>query len=152
MNAVARAVTCERVRAQVSLDLDCDLSHLEKRMVDAHLARCAACREFEEGVTEVTRQLRSAPLEVPSTPVIVRLPRRVSLQRLQIGVAAVLILVTFAASSQLQRVSITERLGGASANGRFTEQLPTGVELEHEMAILKLVSERSASYSNARLL
>ena len=66
------------MRAQVSLRLDGELSQLELRMLDAHLARCAECREYDADVTRITTELRAAPLERMEIPVVIRRPRRIS--------------------------------------------------------------------------
>jgi anti-sigma factor RsiW len=84
--------TCERVRAQVSLRLDVELSQLEIRMLEGHLARCADCREFEADVVEFTADLRSAPLEPLARPVVIPERRRFSVIGAQVGVAAVMAL------------------------------------------------------------
>ena len=88
MRVATQSVVCDRVRAQVSLDLDSELSYLERRMMDAHLERCADCREFRADVEELTRALRTAELERLEHPIEIRRPRRGSLARLQVGVAA----------------------------------------------------------------
>jgi anti-sigma factor RsiW len=54
---------CERSRAFVSLGLDGELAELEQRMLDAHLARCAACREGAQELVAITSAVRSTPLE-----------------------------------------------------------------------------------------
>jgi anti-sigma factor RsiW len=76
MRAVPTLI-CDRVRSQVSLSLDGELSELERMMVARHLERCADCRAFHDGVVEVTNKIRTAPLE--------RFERRVVLPRLHRG-------------------------------------------------------------------
>lgn len=69
---------CARSRFWASLRLDAELSELESALLDAHLARCAACREVVAGFAASTEVLRSAPLAEPA-PVAVRrggAPRR----------------------------------------------------------------------------
>ena len=89
MGLLTRSIVCERVRAQVSLGLDGELSELELRMVESHVARCAECAAYEADVVAVTSALREAPLEPLERPIVLRRPaRRVSLARMQIGVAA----------------------------------------------------------------
>ena len=102
MSAVPRTVVCDRVRAQVSLRLDGELSQLESRMLDSHLARCADCREYDADVTRVTAELRAAPLEAMDNPIVIRRPRRVSALRLQAGVAAALAVAVLGAIAQIQ--------------------------------------------------
>jgi anti-sigma factor RsiW len=101
MNAVPRSVVCDRVRAQVSLGLDGELSQLELRMLESHLARCPDCAAFEADVVAVTHELRAAPLEPLANPVVVHRPRRVSMARMQVGVAAALAVAVLGALSQV---------------------------------------------------
>lgn len=69
---------CARARFWASLRLDGELSELEGALLDAHLARCAACREVTTGFAGATGGLRAAPLEhpVPVALQIRRAPRR----------------------------------------------------------------------------
>jgi anti-sigma factor RsiW len=76
MRAVPTLI-CDRVRGQVSLELDGELSELERMMVARHLERCGDCRAFRDGVLEVTNRIRSTPLE--------GFERRVVLPRLHRG-------------------------------------------------------------------
>jgi anti-sigma factor RsiW len=101
MTVVPHSVTCDRVRSQISLRLDGELSQLESRMVDAHVLRCPECRAFETGAVLVTEQLRAAPLQPLAQPVVVRRPARTWVARAQLGMAAALALVFFGAAAQL---------------------------------------------------
>ena len=76
MRAVPKLI-CDRVRSQVSLSLDGELSELERMMVARHLERCVDCRAFHDGAVEVTNKIRTAQLE--------RFERRVVLPRLHRG-------------------------------------------------------------------
>ena len=96
------SAACDRVRAQISLELDSELSQLERAMVAAHLVRCSGCRGFRTGVTAVTRELRAAPLEQPPASVLVRRPRRISsIARFQAGVAAAMAFTIVGVASQV---------------------------------------------------
>ena len=101
MNAVRSSVVCHRIREQVSLRLDDELSQLELRMVAAHLERCADCQAFEESVREFTEELRTAPLQSPRLPIVVRRTRRVSLSTAQLSAAAALAVAVLGALSQV---------------------------------------------------
>lgn len=57
---------CMRAREAASVRLDGELSEIEATRLDAHLRRCAACREFAEHATAVTAELRATPLERPA--------------------------------------------------------------------------------------
>lgn len=126
MTVVPRSVVCDRVRSQISLRLDGELSLLESRMLDSHLVRCAECRSFEVGAVAVTEQLRSAPLEPLAQPVVFRRPARRWLARTQVAMAAALVLVFFGAAVQFaQRPSDP----GFTHPNRY----PTTEELESEI-------------------
>jgi predicted anti-sigma-YlaC factor YlaD len=65
---------CDRARRWASLRLDAELSELESRLLDAHLERCAECREYEFTVASLTHELRAAALVQLDLPIT--LPRR----------------------------------------------------------------------------
>ena len=65
---------CARARFWASLRIDGELSELEGALLDAHLARCAACREVVSGFDAATTRLRATAL-VPAAPVVVRRSR-----------------------------------------------------------------------------
>jgi predicted anti-sigma-YlaC factor YlaD len=93
MRASVLPMVCERVRGQVSVLLDGELSQLEQRMVAAHLDRCADCRAFEMRVRSFTEELRAAPIEFPQRPIVVRRARRVAFSARQVSAAAATIAV-----------------------------------------------------------
>ena len=101
MSVVHRSLVCDRVRSQVSLGLDGELSQLETRMIAAHLSRCANCAAFEEDVRAFTSELRAAPMEQLQHPIeIVRRTRR-AVPRIQIGVAAAFAVALLGAVTQM---------------------------------------------------
>lgn len=135
------SVVCDRVRGQVSLDLDGELSQLERQMVAAHLGRCSECRTFAEGTALFTTALRDAPLERLEHPVVVRHPRRTAvLGRFQVGVAAGLAVVAVGLASQLGSLNRQDSGSVAAA-----DQFPTRVELDRELAIIELTQSRGPS-------
>lgn len=83
-----RPLVCERVRGQVSLGLDGELSQLERAMIGSHLERCASCRAYEAEVSGFTAALREMPLEPLARPVVIHRSRRFAGSRLQIAAAA----------------------------------------------------------------
>jgi predicted anti-sigma-YlaC factor YlaD len=102
MKAVLSPVVCDRVRGQVSLMLDGELSQLEQRMVASHLERCADCQTFERTVREFTVKMREAPLESPRVPVVVaRRARRAVLSAANVSVAAMLAVAVLGVVAQL---------------------------------------------------
>jgi anti-sigma factor RsiW len=126
MSAVPRTVVCDRVRSQISLRLDGELSQLESRMLASHLARCADCAAYEADVVRITTELRAAPLEALDNPIVIRRPRRVSALRLQAGVAAALAVAVLGAITQ---VSAPESEPAFATPARF----PTSSQLTREV-------------------
>ena len=83
---------CQRARQWASLDLDGELSELERALFAAHLEGCDDCRAFAAGVRGVGSALRSVPLELPARPLAVRsLRRNRSLRILQASAAAAVV-------------------------------------------------------------
>jgi anti-sigma factor RsiW len=134
MTAVRPSLLCQRVREQVSLQLDDELSQLERRMLAAHLERCPDCHEFAEEIVAFTEELRSAPLEVLERPVVVTRPRRLAAVRLQAGVAAALAFAALGLGTQLATSGPSSDLSLASAS---VTRYPTQAELQREVAIIQ---------------
>jgi predicted anti-sigma-YlaC factor YlaD len=90
MTRFPRGVLCERARAWAALAPDDELSELELKLLDAHLARCAACSRFAVQVAELTEELRAAALQPLPRPVPVpSWRRRTAYARLRaVGAAA----------------------------------------------------------------
>jgi anti-sigma factor RsiW len=85
--------SCERVREQVSLELDGELSQLEQVILDRHLTRCAACAAYRAEVAAITRRLREAPLEHPDWAFTLPRRRSATLRVVQVAAAAATIAV-----------------------------------------------------------
>jgi len=60
---------CARACQQLSLRLDSELSEFDAVLLEAHLARCAGCREFGQSITGLTYTLRAVPAEESHVPV-----------------------------------------------------------------------------------
>jgi len=125
---------------QVSLQLDDELSQLERRMLDAHLQRCAECRAYAADLTTFTHQLRSAPLEPLRRPVVVARPRRLAFARLQAGVAAAIAIVAVGVASQTSQWGQSDTTP-SSFEGTVA-QFPTRTELDRELAIFESLPAR----------
>jgi len=132
VTAVPSSSSCQRVREQVSLLLDDELSQLERRMLDSHLRRCAECAAYADDVTTFTDQIRYAPLEVLERQIVVQRRRRLPAIRVQAGVAAALAFAALGLGSQLATGPTSE----LSAFGTIT-RYPTQAELQREVAILQ---------------
>ena len=126
---------CERNRAQVSLLLDGELSELEGRMLESHVAQCRPCAEFRASVTTFTESLRAAPFEVLETPIVVQRRRVISMSRLQVGVAAAFALAALGLGTHLQ----SKPNASVSLQDRAITRFPSDAEIASEAALLRLV-------------
>jgi predicted anti-sigma-YlaC factor YlaD len=139
------SVACERVREQLSRELDGELSQLERKMVATHLGRCANCRAFGETVRRFTEDLRAAPPELLQRPVVVHLPRRISLTGARVGVAAAVAFAALGLASQLG-APWSQRTGSSPAvtNANFFN---TSWTPERELAEIDAALERQRNLS-----
>jgi predicted anti-sigma-YlaC factor YlaD len=76
---------CDRARDWASLELDGELSELERALLGAHLRRCEECAGFVARLDALTTVLRAHPLEVLERPLLtlgrpVARGRRVAIQ------------------------------------------------------------------------
>jgi hypothetical protein len=69
-------VLCERARSWAALAPDGELSELEQKLLDSHLARCAGCSRFAVQVAAVATELRAAALQPLAQPVSIATWRR----------------------------------------------------------------------------
>lgn len=130
-----RAMECERTRQWVSAALDSELSQFERALVTGHLARCAACRSFEERITAVTAAVRSSPPERMRERLYLPARRRAA-WRTQTGVArlgSVAAVIVMALSVGLLTASEQGPLGSETA--------PVASSLESTAGINELVIE-----------
>jgi anti-sigma factor RsiW len=137
MSVAYSQTVCTRVREQVSLELDAELSQLEQRMLAAHLERCPRCAAYATDLREVTERIRTAPQAVMQRPVVVRRRRPLTTVRLQVGVAAAFALAALGLGTQLA-ASTESQSSLARFEGKPTLN-PPRVVLEQEQAILRVV-------------
>ena len=69
-------ILCERARTWAALAPDGELSELERKLLDAHVRRCAACAHFAVEVAAVAGELRAAALQPLPRPLTVPIWRR----------------------------------------------------------------------------
>jgi anti-sigma factor RsiW len=137
MSVAYPQTVCTRVREQVSLELDGELSQLEQRMLATHLERCPRCAAYATDVRDVTERIRNAPPAVMQRPVVVRRRRPLTTVRLQVGVAAAFALAALGLGTQL--ATSTESQGSfARFEGQPALNPPRSV-FEREQAILRVV-------------
>jgi predicted anti-sigma-YlaC factor YlaD len=98
-----RPLVCERVRGQISVGLDGELSQFERVMIASHLERCAACGTYEAEVRAFTHALREAPLEPIAQSVVIHRRRRHIGARVQVAAAAAVALVALVGASEALR-------------------------------------------------
>jgi anti-sigma factor RsiW len=137
MSAVYPQSVCARVREQVSLELDGELSQLEQRMLAAHLERCSACATYADDVRDLTERIRSAPPHPMRRPVVIRRARHVSTTRLQVGIAAAFALAALGLGTQL--AASPAREGSLAQYEGQPDLSPPRSVLEREQAILRVV-------------
>jgi anti-sigma factor RsiW len=138
MSVAYPQTVCSRVREQVSLELDGELSQLEERMLGSHLERCGGCAAYAADVRDVTERIRSAPHAMLRRPVVVRRHRPLTTVRLQVGVAAAFALAALGLGAQLAVSSESQSGSLARFEGRPDLNPPRSV-LEQEQAIMRVV-------------
>lgn len=96
-----QTVACERARRWAALAPDGSLSSFERRLLDTHLARCAACAEFAAGVAAAAEAIRGAALvELPYPISIPSRRRRLAAGALApVAAAAAVVLLTLSVGS-----------------------------------------------------
>lgn len=137
MSTVYSQSVCSRIREQVSLELDGELSQLEQRMLSVHLERCPRCAAYAADVRDFTERVRTAPHALMQRPVVVRRRRPLTTVRLQVGVAAAFALAALGLGTQLA-ASPDQTSSLARFEGRPLLSPPRSV-LEREQAILRVV-------------
>jgi predicted anti-sigma-YlaC factor YlaD len=120
----------------VSLDLDDELSQLERAMVESHLRRCAACRSFRDDLASFTQEIRDAPLEeFPGQPFVV--PRRLRVRTDALAVASV-------AASLAVAVGLALNIGGFGSDSSRGSQSGRPAYLDspgYDLSIIKRVQD-----------
>jgi hypothetical protein len=101
---------CARARFWASLRIDGELSELETALLDAHLARCAACSEIAAGFASGTDLLRATPLE-RIAPVAVSRAR--SPRRFLVGAAIAAVVAAGAVAGVLVRGEVSSNPSSA---------------------------------------
>ena len=110
---IAGGQLCARARFWVSLRVDDELSELEGALLDAHLRRCADCREFAVGADASTNAIRAASY-VAHAPVVLALPR--SPRRYAAGAGVAALVAAAAVAGVLVRGTVSPGSARPSAN------------------------------------
>jgi predicted anti-sigma-YlaC factor YlaD len=140
---------CERVRSQISLLLDAEVSELDRRLVAAHLARCAECRAFERPVRAFTEQLRESPLELPREPFVIRLRartrQRVLWRAAELSAAAAVLVATLGVVGDLGAPNSDDRNRARVANASLFKAMSWEPEVELAQLNPAIAVRRSAN-------
>lgn len=150
MTLARSPLVCNRVREQVSLQLDDALSDLERRMFESHLSRCAECQGYAADVRAFTEALRVTPLEPLERPIVVARRRRNLMAHLQIGAAAA---VAVAALGMASQFAMSQSRDGSDTGlvGAMT-RYPTQAQLERELAMLEGLATHSSTSTRGFVL
>jgi hypothetical protein len=123
--------TCERARMWASLQLDGELSELERALLDAHVARCEPCGIFIREVGAATHGLRAAELTRPAHPITVP-SRRPLVRPLHVSAAAAILAVA---------VGLGALAASFSSTGSRVAPLRASAEMDTVTAENKLIRE-----------
>ena len=128
-------MSCERVRAQIALEVDREFSELEQARRAAHVAQCAECREFGAEVREFTRLLREAPPELLTRQISVRRPRTAARSvRFSTVAAAAMVFALVGLTSQVASQFTRSDLSAARSKPTV---YPTVQDLESEIDVIE---------------
>ena len=105
--------TCDRAREWVSLRLDDEISELEDALLEAHLHRCGACREYEATVRGAVLAVRARPLERMNEPIVVAGRRRPMLRPAAVARVAAVVAAVVGVTTVLS----TQAAKGPAAHG-----------------------------------
>jgi predicted anti-sigma-YlaC factor YlaD len=127
---------CDRTREWAALAVDGELSEFERALMRAHLDVCGECRGFVADVTEIAKQLRSAPLEALAHPVALPHRRRLPLRHVQVAAAAAVVLAAAGlgglyGSVSGDRAPLRQAAPAASLGASSDERLVRAVQLAH---------------------
>ena len=97
-----QAASCDRACSWASLAPDGELSELEQRLLDSHLARCGPCTRFARQVAAVAAELRAAALQPIPQPVAIPTWRRgtVAARVRAVGAAAAVAVMALGVASR----------------------------------------------------
>ncbi|HZQ04132.1 MAG TPA: zf-HC2 domain-containing protein [Gaiellaceae bacterium] len=117
-----RTTPCERATQWISLDLDGELTELERAGLDRHLDRCPECRRLSAELAGLTTLLRSAPPVEPTGRVVVAASRRRARVASRIGFAAALASVVAVLATLATTRSSSDLLGGSQSALAFADR------------------------------
>jgi anti-sigma factor RsiW len=87
---MTNSTACERARTWLSMQLDAELSQLERALLESHLSRCADCVAAGDRLEAVTVAIRSTPPQRPPGSAVPRRRTRGSLRAFYAAAGAAL--------------------------------------------------------------
>jgi len=137
------ATLCERARTWAALAPDGELSELERKLLDAHVQRCAACAQFAIDVAAVSAELRAAALQPLPRPLAVPIWRRrpVYARFRAVGAAAAVAVMALGVAS---RAPLSPSEGDSFDLPRVTNFANATPEREVELIIRRVENEKAA--------
>jgi anti-sigma factor RsiW len=145
MTRFPRGALCERARSWAALAPDGELSELERKLLDSHLARCGACSAFAVEVAALAAELRAASLQPLPRPVALPVWHR---RRAWAGVRT----VSAAAAVAVMALGIASR-APLSSGDRESIRLPRVVDFsggdQAEMQRLRSQRREAIAVANA---
>ena len=120
-----RGVLCERARSWAALAPDGELSELERKLLDSHLDRCAACSSFFVEVAWTALELRrAAPEPLPHPISVPTWRRRQRYARIRtVGAAAAVAVMALGIASRAPLATTEQNTLNLPAITDFTENL-----------------------------
>jgi anti-sigma factor RsiW len=125
--------SCERVREQLSIAQDGELTQLEDAHLDAHLGRCPSCQAFGAEIGAVTRVIRTTPLEEPSFPIAIPGRNRATRRAFQVTAAAAVVLAAGIGSLDLAGRNAQQNAAPAFST-RAEQQTNDALEVDRTQA------------------
>jgi hypothetical protein len=146
VTTISTGVLCERARSWAALAPDGELSELERKLLDSHLTRCAACTRFTAEVAAFAADLRASALQPLPRPVSIPTWHRRPVYARFRGVAA-------AAAVAIMALGIASR-GPIPTSDRESLQLPRVVDFSGGDAAeqQRLLNTRSYTLASERAL
>src|SRR5688572_5897882 len=133
------SVLCDRARAWAALLPDRELSELERKLLDRHVASCACCRAFAREVATVTELIRHEELVPLSHPIAVPSWRRrtaITARIGSLGAAAAVALMAIGIASRAPLPTADE-----SSNSRLTRVTDYANNAPREVAQIRTLKQ-----------
>ena len=136
------ATLCERARTWAALAPDGELSELERKLLQSHVQRCAACAHFAVEVAAVAAELRAAELRPLTRPLSIPIWRRrpVYARVRAVGAAAAVAAMALGIASRAPLAPSAESSAGLP---RVTNFANTAPQREVELIIRRVENEKA---------